>query len=199
MGRQWHQLDHMQNIWPFCSRQITMPAYHHPVFTAEFSSSCPTNSVKALKAIITTTIKTVLRLSGFCLGLPVWAGTRKVNQSGFPGARDSDWHWHQLGHMQICTSSQTDNHASTPPPSFLQAGCPSCRPTNSIKALKAKGNYKRCAINEMHTNFKTQLENCPWLRIEVRVGVGDLWLILTFNPRKLWSWPVHMQKVKVKG
>jgi len=37
--------------------------------------------------------------------------------------------------MQVCTSLQTDNHASTPPLSFLQAGCPSCRPTNSIKAL----------------------------------------------------------------
>jgi len=39
--------------------------------------------------------------------------------------------------MQVCTSLQTDNYASTPPLSFLQAGCPSCRPTNSIKALKA--------------------------------------------------------------
>ena len=38
--------------------------------------------------------------------------------------------------MQVCTSLQTDNHASTPPLSFLQAGCPSCRPTNSVKALK---------------------------------------------------------------
>jgi len=38
----------------------------------------------------------------------------------------------------ICTSLQTDNHASTSPLSFLQAGCPSCHPTNSIKALKAK-------------------------------------------------------------
>jgi len=37
--------------------------------------------------------------------------------------------------MQICTSIQKDNHASTPPLSFLQAGCPSCHPTNSIKAL----------------------------------------------------------------
>jgi len=37
--------------------------------------------------------------------------------------------------MQICTSLQTDNHSSTTPLSFLQAGCPSCRPTNSIKAL----------------------------------------------------------------
>jgi len=39
--------------------------------------------------------------------------------------------------MQVCTSVQTDNHASTPPLSFLQAGCPSCRPTNTVKALKA--------------------------------------------------------------
>jgi len=37
--------------------------------------------------------------------------------------------------MQICTSPQTDNHASTQPLSLLQAGCPSCRPNNSIKAL----------------------------------------------------------------
>jgi len=39
--------------------------------------------------------------------------------------------------MQVCTSLQTDNHTSTPPLSFLQAGCPSCHPTNSVKALKA--------------------------------------------------------------
>jgi len=55
----------------------------------------------------------------------------------FTEARDSEWRWHQLGHMQVCISLQTDNHASTPPLSFLQAGCPSCRPTNSVKALKA--------------------------------------------------------------
>jgi len=53
-------------------------------------------------------------------------------------ARDSEWQWHQLGHMQVCTSLQSDNHTSTPPLSFLQAGCPSCRPTNSVKALKDK-------------------------------------------------------------
>jgi len=52
----------------------------------------------------------------------------------FTEARDSEWQWHQLGHMQVCTSLQTDNHANTPPLSFLQAGCPSCRPTNSVKA-----------------------------------------------------------------
>jgi len=55
----------------------------------------------------------------------------------FTEARDSEWRWQQLGRMQVCTSLQADNHASTPPLSFLQAGRPSCHPTNSIKALKA--------------------------------------------------------------
>ena len=55
----------------------------------------------------------------------------------FTEARDSEWQWHQLGRMQVCTSLQTDNHASTPLLSFLQAGCPSCHATNSVKALKA--------------------------------------------------------------
>jgi len=67
------------------------------------------------------------------------SGTTRVSrcQKGktnldFTEARYSEWQWHQLGHMQVCTSLQTDNHAS-----FLQAGRPSCRPTNSVKALKA--------------------------------------------------------------
>jgi len=33
----------------------------------------------------------------------------------FTEARDSEWQWHHLGHMQVCTSLQTDNHANTPP------------------------------------------------------------------------------------
>ena len=62
----------------------------------------------------------------------------RYNQSGFTRARDSEWQWHQLGHMQIFTLLQTDNHVSTPPLSFLQAGCFFCHPANSIKALKAQ-------------------------------------------------------------
>jgi len=72
-----------------------------------------------------------------------FSGTTRVGryQKGktnlnFTEARDSEWQWHQLGHMQVCTLLQTDNHASTSP-LFLHARCPSCRPTNSVKALKA--------------------------------------------------------------
>ena len=73
-----------------------------------------------------------------------FSGTTRVSryQKGntnldFCEARDSEGQWHQLGRMQVCTSLQTDNHASTPLLSFLQAGCPSCRPTHSVRALKA--------------------------------------------------------------
>jgi len=38
--------------------------------------------------------------------------------------------------MQACTSSQTTTPTSLHSV-FLQAGCPSCCPTNSVKALKA--------------------------------------------------------------
>ena len=68
---------------------------------------------------------------------------------GFTEARDSEWQWHQLGHMQVCTSLQTDNHSSASPLIFLQAGCPSCRPTNSVKALKAHVTFTKCKIYSM--------------------------------------------------
>ena len=78
----------------------------------------------------------------------------------FTEARDSEWQWHQLGHMQVCTSLQTDHHARTPLLSFLQAVYPSCRPTNSVKALKANAWNTRCAIAtmfplQMHTTHGT--------------------------------------------
>ena len=56
-----------------------------------------------------------------------FSGTTQVSryQKGktnldFTEARESEWRWHQLGHMQVCTSLQTDNHASTPPLSFYR-------------------------------------------------------------------------------
>jgi len=50
----------------------------------------------------------------------------------FNGAIDSEWQWHQLGHMQVCTSLQTDNHASTPPLCFYRPDAlPAAQPTAS--------------------------------------------------------------------
>ena len=60
-----------------------------------------------------------------------WYQKGKTNLD-FTQTRDSEWQWH----TGIISLLQTDNHTSTPPLCFLQAGCPSCRPTNSVKALK---------------------------------------------------------------
>jgi len=75
----------------------------------------------------------------------------------FTEARDSEWQWHHLGCMQVCTSLQTDNHASTrtTPLSFLQAGCPSCHPTNSVRALKVNS-----WLIEMHNIWFSVERDC---------------------------------------
>jgi len=70
-----------------------------------------------------------------------FSGTTRVSQYQkskkiVTEATDSEWQWHPLGHIQVCTSLQTDNHASTPPLSFLQAGCPSCRQPTASKHLR---------------------------------------------------------------
>ena len=79
-----------------------------------------TGVVTNLKLTTTTTTTTLHPFNG------PFSGTTGVSryQKGktnldFIGARDSEWQWHQLGHMQVCTLLQTDNHTSIPPLSFL--------------------------------------------------------------------------------
>ena len=96
------------------------------------------------------------------------SGTTRVSQYqkgktnlDFTEARDSEWQWHQLDHMQVSTSLRTDNHVRTPPLSFLQAGCPSCRPTNSVKALKALVKYVTQKIFSMSKIAKLIILSLP--------------------------------------
>jgi len=55
-----------------------------------------------------------------------------ITKLDFTEARDSEWQWHQLGHMQVCTLLQTDNHTSTTPLCFLRPNAlPVAQPTAS--------------------------------------------------------------------
>jgi len=51
-----------------------------------------------------------------------WASQYQKGKTNldFNEARDSEWHWQPLDHMQVCTSVQTDNHAITPSLSFYR-------------------------------------------------------------------------------
>jgi len=52
-----------------------------------------------------------------------WYQKGKTNLD-FTKGRDCEWQWHQLGRMQVCTSLQTDNHASTSPLQFFTGRVP---------------------------------------------------------------------------
>jgi len=69
-----------------------------------------------------------------------FSGTTQVSryQKGktnldFAEARDSEWQWHELGHMQVCISLQTDNRASTSPLKvfYRPDALPAAQPTAS--------------------------------------------------------------------
>ena len=51
-------------------------------------------------------------------------------------ARDSEWQWHQLGDMQVCTSLQTDSHAGTPPLSFFTGRMPFLPPNQQCQSTE---------------------------------------------------------------
>ena len=58
------------------------------------------------------------------------SGTTQVSR--YQKGKANLWHWHQLGHMQVCTLLQTDNHASNPPISFYRPDAiPATHPTAS--------------------------------------------------------------------
>jgi len=73
------------------------------------------------------------------------SGTTQVSQYqkgktnlDFTEVRDREWQWHQLGHMQICTSLQTNNHASTPPLSFFTGRMPFLPPNQQCQSTEGK-------------------------------------------------------------
>jgi len=81
-----------------------------------------------------------------------FSGTTRVGwyQKGetnvdFTEARDSEWKWYQLSHMQICTSLQTDNHASTSPLQFFTGRMPFLLPNQQRQITEGKLSYAKTA------------------------------------------------------
>jgi len=73
------------------------------------------------------------RLTALCPGLPGWAGTRKAKPVCFCLKQET---MHQLGHMQVCTSLQADNLASTPPLSFFTGRMPFLPPNQQCQSTE---------------------------------------------------------------
>jgi len=81
----------------------------------------------------------------------------------FTEARDSEWQCHQLDHMQVCTSLQTDNHASTPLLSFFTGRMPFLPPNQQHQSTQ--GNLYYLGKNNNNNNerlcvFNTSVQFC---------------------------------------
>jgi len=120
------------------------------------------------------------RLTALCLGLPGWAGSKKVKpvwillkQETVSG---SGIRW------AICKSAPCSRQITMPAAhhsSFLQAGCPSCRPTNSVKVLEAVSRY-------MKTNNETVNNRLCWPSSTEQSTQHCLHLLLSV----VW-WPIR--------
>ena len=87
----------------------------------------------------------------------------------FTEARDSERQWHQLGHMQICTSLQRDNHASTPPLSFFAGRMPFLSPNEQRQRTFVASYY---SVNKLHS---------------VRRNIGSFSHGFTFTRHKIFN------------
>jgi len=117
---QWNQLDRMQTI---CT---SLQTNSHTI-TSSLNFYLP-DALFDAQPTVSKHIHTHTFNSPF-------SGTTKVSQYqkgktylDFTEARDSEWQWHQLGHMQVCISLQTDNRVSTSPLSFFRCRMPFLQP-----------------------------------------------------------------------
>ena len=138
------------------------------------ASSCKSHHPCQLEMKLETCQHTHTRLTAVFLGLPGWVSTRKVKpiwillkQETVSGSGIS---W------AICKSAPRSRQITISAPHhsvFLQYGCPSCRPTYSVKALKAwlinRNNVvammimKICAMSDLWIPSQPQGITAPWL------------------------------------
>jgi len=76
----------------------------------------------------------------------------------FTQARDSQWHRHQLGHVQVCTSLQTDNHASTQPLSFFTGWMPFLPPNQQRQSTEGNLVLDTNSIFVLQEFYYTQIQ-----------------------------------------
>ena len=86
--------------------------------------------------VVITHTHTHIRLTTLFPGLPRWACARKVKPIWILLKQETEWQWLQLGHMQVCTLLQTDNHASNPPLIFFTSQMPFLPPNQQCQSTE---------------------------------------------------------------
>ena len=145
------------------------PCFSSSAFNSRSSSwASPTESVYQHRQVIIIIIHTHPFNGPFSRTTQVSRYQKRKTNLDFTEERDSEWQWHQLEHMQVCTSLQTDNHANTLP--------------LSVKALKAK------TINSQYTKIHHQ---CTLLSNTCRYSH---WKMISTMPKLLYAQKFHQTK-----
>ena len=124
-------------------RQSYCTQYHH--------RNCPAGrSLQPVLIVVINTSNNCRTLSSIRVS---WYQKGKTDLD-FIEASDNEWQWHQLGHVQVSTSLQTDNHASTPPtPSvFLTPFLPP-----NQRRRSTEGNSPCTVHTRTHTRIHSQI------------------------------------------
>ena len=137
------------------------------------------------------------RFTALLPGPPGWAGARRkfwtlwckerLTKADTPTIR-----------LDATPSGLTSAHLHHPP-IFLQAGCPSCRPTNSVKALPQKTNeilgkplHPICIYGAAEQTVKRIVDYCPVVRFP-----GDLRALRLANDEAVAWFDTQGMKKKV--
>ena len=122
-----------------------------------------------------------------------WYQKGKANMD-FTEAKDSEWQWHQLGRMQVCTSLQTDNHASTPPLIFFTGWmlCDIRNQTVNKPFSRAVRTMASCSCVGAQTRTATTLQpqTITHKMTSARQQILSKWhsTIFSLQPGKLVAW-----------
>ena len=85
----------------------------------------------------------------------------------FTEARDSEWQWHQLGHMHVCTLLQTDNHASTSPLSFFTGRMPFLPPNQQRQSTEGNKLDNKKTYARLRPLLKASIQRAPDVEVEL--------------------------------
>ena len=124
-----------------CSQQVTVNCLKHALVHNTHTHTHPFNGP----------LSGTTRVSQYQKGQPIWILLKQetVKGSGITWA--------------VCKSAPCSRQITTPAPHnsvFLQAGCPSCRSTNSVKALQAQQSYGTGDNNHKKLSYRRVTARC---------------------------------------
>ena len=103
----------------------------------------------------------------------------------FTEARDSEWQWSLLGHIQVCTSLQSDNRASTPPLSFFTGQMPFLPPIQQRQSTEGNlGSRKplKCILLQRSPVGLVSFIRVTFWGLDVTCGSLKNWLVKLAKP-----------------